>query len=306
MSIVTDDELRGIVARRRECLDHLTGEWMTKPELVEVASASRSTIDRAIDDLLANGLVEREGSRYATTVTGELVLTEFDDYRQRLADLDRAEPVLSALPSAVEVDPEILRGADVHVTKPFAPAYPIRRSVEIVERADRMRGYGPVVLPQYVDVLREAIIENDLQLELVFTPTVFDLLEDAHEELRSLFAAENTTVYRTDEGPFYALWQAETADGTHSGIVSCDADGVKGAIVNDSDAMNEWACATYANFREDAREVETVCPPAAPSVEDGPGTTLDGDAGPSNRVVGDSRSNNLLDGDAQSNSPVDM
>lgn len=286
---VTGGELRSVVARRGGILDCLSERRLTKPELVDVADASRSTIDRAIDDLREHGLVEREGSQYAATVTGELMLGEFREYSRRLADLERAEPVLSALPGGVDVDPAILRDADVHVTKPFAPEYPIRRSVEIVERADRMRGYGPVVLPQYVDVLRAAIIENDLELELVFTPAVIDLLADAHEELRQLFAADNTTVYRTDEGPFYALWQAETPEGTHSGLVSCTDEGVKGAVVNDTDAMNEWACATYGGYRRDAEVVETVCPPTEPRVE--------GD---------DSEDAVSADAAAQSNSPVDM
>ena len=265
---MSNDDLRATVAHRHECLDHLDGTALTKPELVEVADASRSTIDRAVNALLEHGLVERTGSQYAATATGSIALAEFKSYRRRLTDLDRAAPVLSALPDAVDVDPSILDGADVYETTSFAPEYPIRRSVELVERADRMCGYGPVVLPQYVDVIREAIIENDLELELVFTPTVVDLLADAHEELRELFAAENTTIYRTDvEQPFYALWQADAADGTHSGIVSCTCDGVKGAIVNDTDAMNEWARRTYAQYRSTASQIENVCPPAEPTVE---------------------------------------
>ena len=62
-------------------------------------------------------------------------------------------------------------------------------------------------------------------------------------------------MYATDEQLPYALWVMETPDGTCAGITAYEDGGVRGVLMNDSEAAVTWAQGQYDAYRERARPV---------------------------------------------------
>jgi len=113
-----------IVAKRRDVLAALATPTR-KPELVDQLSASRSTVDRAVDELQQAGLVDRTGSSYVANFAGREALAAHDAYLDRVDALVAAQGVLDPLPPDVDVDPAALDGAQVVESTPAAPDSPL-------------------------------------------------------------------------------------------------------------------------------------------------------------------------------------
>ncbi|WP_276251169.1 helix-turn-helix transcriptional regulator [Haloarcula rara] len=244
----------GVVAKRQDVLAALeTG--MRKPELVDHLSLSRSTVDRAIDELQEASLVERDGSHYVTTYAGRESLAAYEGYLDRLDALAEAQPVLSALPPDVDVDPAALEGAQVVQSTPAAPEGPIEVNVDPVQRAETLRTTSPVVAPRYLEAV-DNLIESGTDIELVYTEAAFEALSTTYESaLKRVEAAADVHGFVTDRPIPYIVWTAEVPDGTISGLIVHDDTGLVGLINNDTEAMNEWARTEYERYRADAEQV---------------------------------------------------
>ncbi|MFC6726607.1 hypothetical protein ACFQE1_20005, partial [Halobium palmae] len=71
-----DERVRDVLAKRAPVLRTLADESARKPSLVDRLDCSRSTVDRAVADLIEIGFVSEEGGRYAATTAGRLALRE--------------------------------------------------------------------------------------------------------------------------------------------------------------------------------------------------------------------------------------
>ncbi|MBV0903470.1 helix-turn-helix transcriptional regulator [Haloarcula salina] len=245
-----------VVTKRYEFLVALSAP-KTKPELVASIDRSRSTVDRAIGALRDADLVERSGSEYVVTYAGRQATEAYEGFRDRLDALQRAHPVLSGLPPDADIDPEVLHGADVDTATPSAPTAPTERNVDILDGTTSFQGIGPAVLPRYVDVIESLWSDTSVDIELVVTDAVVDSLDSSLPDRRdTLEDLSNVSLYVTEKPMPYAVWTAEKSDGAVSGIVVYTETGIKGAINNDTEAMNEWAREKYASFRRDARPLD--------------------------------------------------
>lgn len=243
-----------VVAKRQDVLAALeTG--MRKPELVDRLSKSRSTVDRAIDELQQAGLVERDGSRYLATYAGRQALAAYEGYLDRLDVLAEAQPVLSALPPDVDINPAVLEGAQVVVSTPEAPEAPMEAPMEYVTGATHFWGTGPTVLPRHFELMRD-LVGQETETELVLTRSVIEALTETYaDDFEALSGAEELSLYVTDETMSFAVWTAESPDRTGSGIVVYDDTGVAGVINNDTEAMNEWVESVYERYKAGAEQV---------------------------------------------------
>ncbi|WP_262176223.1 helix-turn-helix transcriptional regulator [Haloarcula laminariae] len=244
-----------VVARRREVLQALS-EPLTKPELVQRLSISRSTVDRAIEELRSASLVAREGSSYEATYAGRQALSAYEGFLDRLDALTRAQPVLDALPPDVDIDPAVLRDATVVESTIATPQAPIEAATALGDGATKLRATGPSVTPTYIGEVAELVDDGD-DTELVLTADVFDALSSAYEDAFARFSsADNVALYVTDETMPYAVWIAEKPGGTVSGFIVHTDEGVRGAVHSDTEAMNEWTRAKYEAFKRDADRVD--------------------------------------------------
>lgn len=245
-----------VVARRRELLA-LLAEPRTKPDLVERADIARSTVDRAIDDLREHGLVSRSGSTYVATYAGRHAADAYDGFRVRLDALEAAQPILDVLPADVSIPPAALEEATVLESTPEAPQAPVEHNADLVAGATTFHGTGPAVIPQYTDTVTKLVTAGGATVELVLTEAVVEVLDSEYDDgFEQLRAATGLSLYVTDEPMPYAVWTAEKPAETVSGIVVYTDSGIKGAINNDTAAMNEWARAAYESYRASARPLD--------------------------------------------------
>ncbi|GCF16203.1 hypothetical protein Harman_41380 [Haloarcula mannanilytica] len=134
------------VAKHRDVLTVLSTP-ATKPELVETLDISRSTVDRAIDELVDHALVERRGSEYVATYAGRHGVAAYERYLDRVSALEAAQPVLGELLPDVDIDPAVLEGAQIVESTPEAPEAPIEANIDYLLDPTTFRGTGPTVLP---------------------------------------------------------------------------------------------------------------------------------------------------------------
>jgi len=94
---------------------------LRKHELVDELDHSRSTVNRAIDELEAAGLVAGETDGYRTTLTGRLLAQSYRRFLTVAADVDAASETLAPLGPDIALSPAALRDADT-----YRAAAPIR------------------------------------------------------------------------------------------------------------------------------------------------------------------------------------
>jgi len=250
----------GVFARtpssRGDVLRALIEDPASTPDLVDRVDASRSTVDRALEDLQGCGLVRRSEDTYEATAVGVQTYEAYRSYLRRLEALDRVGEVFEPLPPDAPLNAEALVGADVLWPETHAPGSVLHHTTGIVERATRICGVGPAIFTEYIQAHRAAVEANDCSLEYVLPPGVIETARstftEAWADLRETGALDLRVI---DEALPYELWHAETPSGAHAGITVFDDRGVHGAVVNDTDAMVSWARSEFRAYRERARAI---------------------------------------------------
>lgn len=255
---MTDDglSLRGVLDKRSDVLRYLRETSARKPELVDELPISRSTVDRAIQDLIDVDCVTETEGRYTATKTGRLAFTEYEDYVSTTDAIQQSAQLLNHLPEPANVDPVVLEGASVTLAKPHAPDHALIPTNQLVENATMMKGLAPVVHRSYLTTLSAQFERDSFDAEIVAEPDVISTLSDFSPRLVDSFVQhESLSLYRTEEKLPYALWLMETPTGTHAGITVYDSGGVAGTIFSDSTGAVAWARETYQSYREQAQRV---------------------------------------------------
>lgn len=248
--------VRAILENRSAVLRHLVDAPATKPEIVSALHTSRSTVDRAIRDLVEIDCVTETNGAYESTPAGRLALAEHDQYRSRIDSIRRSAALLNRLPTRAEIDPVLLDGASVTLSEPHAPDQALVPSIELFEQATTLKGLAPVVLAAYPDLIAERLARTDLTVEIIAEKRVISTLPDfADSRGERLLDQESLTLYEADDSLPYALWLMDTPSRTHAGITAYDSGGVAGVLINDSAAAVDWAHAQYRQYRERAHRV---------------------------------------------------
>lgn len=254
-----DARFRTVLENRYELLGYLAETAATKPEMVAALDTSRSTVDRAVDDLTEIGCVERENSRYAATATGRVALREHRRYRSTARSIREAAAFVNCLPPDAPLDPCLLDGATATASDARAPDEALQPSVDLFRRAESLRGLAPVVLGFYPSLIEERLETGDLDVEIVAESSVVAALSDLpNADGAALLASPSLAMYETDADLPYALWLMETPEETYAGITAhCDG-GVAGVLVNDAADAVEWAEREYRRYLDDARRVSSL------------------------------------------------
>ena len=125
--MVRDSDLVAVVERRLDFLERLDAEPLRKHELVDALGHSRSTVNRAIDELEAAGLVAGETDGYRTTLTGRLLARSYRRFLTVASDVDAASEVLGPLGPDVDLSPAALRDAETYRAAAPDPYRPLER-----------------------------------------------------------------------------------------------------------------------------------------------------------------------------------
>ena len=238
-----------VLARRSDLLRAVRERPRSKPALVDALSVSRSTVDRAVRELEAEGFVERSGG-VSLTLQGRLALDSYETLSADLAGLDGAASALRTLPDDARVDTALFQNATVVEASPVAPQRATEAYRSLAVDATRIRGYASALLDSTVPTLRDRIVADRLEMELVLGPGVLDALVGGHGD--AVADARDTgrlTLQAASEALSYSLMLVETPATTHACALFYDDSGHTGLVRNDAPEAVEWAEDVYADLR---------------------------------------------------------
>ena len=250
--------IREATRKRAGVLAAVAAGTARKPALVDALDVSRSTVDRAVDDLTEAGLAVDDGGAVAPTAAGRLALSARREYEGLTGALGEAAPLLASTAEDAPLDRALFAGADVAIADPQAPEAALTPAVEALAEADRLEGLAPVVKSNYASLVYERVRERGLSGELVVGRETLDSASSVaasggYDDLAAVFSAEPVTLLTTDEALPYALWIARVEDGTDTaGVTVHDGGAIVGVVANDDPAAVEWAEGVYAGYRDGA------------------------------------------------------
>ncbi|MFW5950063.1 MAG: helix-turn-helix transcriptional regulator [archaeon] len=258
MSVEADITPREILYKRHQVLERLLNEPHTKPELVDALPCSRSTVDRAVGELLEIDCVERtapNSSQYRGTTLGELMLQTHQEYLGRLQKYQEVRPILTELPSDAPLSDDIIRGADVYRSV-RSPDIAFRPGKELKQDATKVIGTAPVVYGEYFEEITNLQKQDPFEFEVIIQSALMESIHEHYsEEFNTLTDFDSVTVYQTEEPLHYGLWVMELPSTDTAGITFYNEGGVPGTIVNDSDDAVEWATEQYNLYKQAASKV---------------------------------------------------
>ena len=247
-------ELLTLVGRRIRLLERLVEGPVKKRDLPGEISTSRSTVDRAIKDLEAAGLVTWSDRGYEATLAGRLLAAQYRTFARQSASVVDALPVLDAFPPDAPVDPAVLDDCEIVENEEMSRYELPERVIELLDRADRL----VVVLtskmePQALKPLRNRVVAGKLSVETFLAPGLLDVLERQFRSTASGLAAGDGRVYEARGPPFgltYAPDEGEVIVGFGTGEKAA-----MGLLCNDTPAATQWAEDLVEALRDEAIEV---------------------------------------------------
>lgn len=248
-----------ILGRRENVLRQIGPEGCRKRELLDELSVSRSTVDRAVRELVDAGLVGRSDDGYYRTVTGELTLREYDRVVGRIDGVLDASALFDGLDGEGDADPVLFDGATVVEAEPLSPSAPIESFVDLLERSSYVVGFVSAVFPAQVEAYREQLVDGDLTARMLVTDSVCRRLVSQYADaVRDGFRTGRIHVRHAAELPSYTLVVGTTATHAEAVLVAHTANGLRGVLRNDTPEAVEWARRRIAaRWRESA----SACPP---------------------------------------------
>lgn len=258
MSVEVDVALHEILSKRHQVLELLLEHPRTKPELVETLPCSRSTIDRAIEDLQEIDCVEPtapNSSQYHATTYGELLLQTHQEYLDRLQDFQEVRPILTELPADAPISEAIINGADVYRSV-RSPDIAFRPGKELKQDASKMIGTAPVIYGEYFEEITNRLKQGAFEFEVILEAPLLDSIHQHYsDEFDTLTAFDAVSIYQTEEPLHYGLWIMDLPSSDTAGITFYNDGGVPGTIVNDSDDALEWATQQYTQYKQTAEKI---------------------------------------------------
>ena len=161
-------DLVEVVERRLDFLELLAEEPLRKHELVDALGHSRSTVNRAVDELEAAELVAGETDGYHTTLTGRLLARSYRRFLTVASDVGAASEVLRPLGSTVDLSPAALRDAETYRAAAPDPYRPLERiDTALVDAETVVAALPALPYPRLLDRCRRvASAGGDVELAL--------------------------------------------------------------------------------------------------------------------------------------------
>lgn len=252
-------DLREVVSKRYALLQALADGAKSKPELAAAIQHSRSTVDRAVRELLDAACIEptAAGKRtYQLTPAGRIAVELEATHRDRTDRLGEYRELMNSVPADAPVSDALISEAEVYYS-PRTPDIAFQPGTEILSEANKMMGTAPVVREEYFETLRPHLESGGFELEIVMDAGLLAAIKANYEtEFTDLTERDAVTVYVTEQSLPYALWLTEQDNGATAGITIHDDGGVKGSIVNESPSAIRWAKAQYTAYRDAATRVK--------------------------------------------------
>lgn len=244
------DGVAGALETRAALLAALADGPRDKRTLREELGVARSTVYKGTRELTELGLVRETGDGYALTALGRLARRAHERYRDRLAELAAARPVLADIPGDAAVPPAFVSDATVATADRNAPERPLATFEAAVDDAECVRSLSPAAIPRYMSDLHEAVSAGQVR-EIVVEQSAAAALEASYDEFDAALAAGLDVYTLAEPLPFgLTLFDEEAA-----ALTTYEAGGVSGILLSDAPEAYEWAAGTYERYRERGEEL---------------------------------------------------
>jgi predicted transcriptional regulator len=243
MTDATDSGPRDViptVVKRAAFLDRLADGPASKRDLRDELDLSRSTVYKAVRELEESGLAVETDDEVRLTLVGRLLAEEYRGFEARVCAVHDQKSLLSVLPADAPVSTDLVTGAEAVLAERHAPTRPVAYIDELVRSVDYVFGLAPVVLPQYVDLFYEEVVDSGLTADLVLeAPVVEFLWEDHGEKMAEALETGRLSVHQTDETLPFGLIASE--DEGIVLIVYDESGELRGVLLNDTEAALDWS-----------------------------------------------------------------
>jgi predicted transcriptional regulator len=227
---------------------------LTRDEIRGRLDASRTTVTRNVEALCEQGLARRIGNEYAIARAGELIADDYLDLAGTIAIARELEPFLEWVPEdALDVDLRRFADATVYTPEPGDPWSMINEHVRVIERTDYDRNVLNVVGLHGYETGHEKIVHGSARAELVVVPSIAETLcsDPRYAPLTEEMLRTGRFEVRVHEGPVpYFL---SVLDGTVQLGATDDNGQPRALLESESEAVREWAEATYARYKRESR-----------------------------------------------------
>jgi len=248
--------LHDLLARRGQFLTVLAEDDHTKPELVEELGVSRSTVDRAVRELEAQALIERNGNTVRLTTRGGLLVDLHRRFVDITSNIDRLTDTLASIPADHRPDVELFADATVVTAETTAPHRPVSVLEDELATIDRVCTVSMTVIPTLVERVSDRVLNDGLAVDMVVSDAVLERLVSTHSEtLAATLDRDQVTLAQTTTDLPYDLAILEEAE-TRSALLLVHGDGGITALVkSDTPAAVAWAETVFTRERERADPV---------------------------------------------------
>lgn len=238
-----------VLARRADLLRAVRERRRSKPALVDELAVSRSTVDRAVRELEAEGLVARSDG-VSLTLRGRLALDSYERLMSDLDGIDAAASVLETVPDDARVDTRLLQDAAVAEASPVAPQRATEAYRSLAADATRIRGYASALLDSTIPTLSDRIVDGGLEMDLILGPDVLDALVANHAStVADARATGRFTMRDASRTLSYSLMLVETPATTYATALFYDDSGHTAMVCNDTPEAVAWAEGVYEDLR---------------------------------------------------------
>lgn len=242
-------------------LDALTNGPATRRELAETMDASRTTLDRIVNELEERGWAERTSDgEYVATPIGRHLMREFRPFAEGVEAIERLGETVAWLPTA-DLDIDLRHFSDAAVREPDRqdPVDAIDFMVNLLKEADELRSMTHFVPPaSFLDVLHDGVTSGRLTFEgVVPAEHVGRLGEDADRctQWRAIIDAGGE-LYRYD-GPIPCnVWILDELVMVKKSAPGPIDEAYGRPIVSSNAEVLSWAHGLIDGYRADARRVD--------------------------------------------------
>jgi predicted transcriptional regulator len=225
---------------------------------VESTGNSRSTVDRAIADLIELSFVERTNGKFETTTTGRLFLGVVEEMSETLRTIRDASDVFERVDDDAPIDSQFLTGATVRVADSSAPLSAVDGALDKLSRANRVRGFAVADNdPRWTRTLYERATEDSLTVEVGLTESMANYVVEQYSHWVEDYVGTETFELRVCPSVPFGLAVVETDAETTVYLLVHDENGTFAALVeNDRPAAIAWAMSLFEDRFESGRPLE--------------------------------------------------
>lgn len=226
----------------------------TRADLLEMTTASASTIGRTLREFETRRWIRRDGHRFETTQLGAFVAAGMEALIERLETEQQLRDVWQWLPSeASGFTVEMASSAVVTAAAADDPYGPVNRFASLLRRADRFWfvGYDVALLEPCKDEFSRRVLEG-MRTEIIDPPSVATYILSTHgEHCSEPLESGNLTVLVHDDVPSCGICLFD--DRIAVSGYNVDSGTVKVLLDTDDPVAREWAESTYESYRREAR-----------------------------------------------------